>query len=193
MISFRQAMVAVVATTLTFFNQAHASGSPSLPTAEDKNDQVRIDHFEDWRVVCPDAEKARTAEAGQGCQMLQSASIKNDKADEKQKNLFLLTISRSGKKGDSFAVITVPVGVYLAPGIQILVDRRRPFKVLYEICGATACHAGFKLSGRALRAFKRGNLAKFRVWVGRDRVVDFPVSLKGFTRAFTHFRSETSR
>ena len=137
--------------------------------------------FKDWRVLCQSSSEAGT------CQMLQSAS-----ASEGGPAVFLLSISPGEEAGTSYGVVTVPIGVYLASGIEIRVDRRRPFKVLYEICDRAGCHAGFRLSGSVLNAFRQGIDAKVRVWTGRSQAVDFPVSLRGFSAAYRHYQEQVS-
>ena len=137
--------------------------------------------FTDWRVLCQPLEAATT------CQMLQSAS-----AGEDGPTVFLLSISPGQEVDTSYAVVTVPMGVYLAPGIELRVDRRRPFKVLYEVCDRAGCHAGFKLSGPVLNAFRRGLDARVRVWTANTEAVEFPVSLRGFSAAYRYYQEQVS-
>ncbi|WP_150526562.1 invasion associated locus B family protein [Roseibium sediminis] len=150
------------------------------PTAPSNDSEV----FSDWQVTCvPQGE-------GRACQMVQTAA-----ASKGGQAIFLLSISRGqeGVSENDFAVMTVPVGVYLAPGIEIRVDNKRPFKVLYEVCDRAGCHAGFKLSGVVLTAFQKGIEAKVRVWTARSKAVEFPVSLRGFSNAYRHYRGEVSQ
>ncbi len=134
--------------------------------------------FSDWRVLCHPVEK------DVACQMMQSVA-----AEENGPPVFLLSVSDDEDTGQRYAVITVPVGVYLAPGIELHVDNRRPFKVLYEVCDQLGCHAGFRMKGDVLAAFRKGLEVKARVWTARDKAVDFPVSLRGFTAAYNQFRT----
>ncbi|WP_299288156.1 invasion associated locus B family protein [uncultured Tateyamaria sp.] len=136
--------------------------------------------FSDWRVVCS------TGDAPKTCQLLQAAQAAPGAAD-----VFLLTITPDAA-ADDFAVITVPLGVYLVPGIEIQVDERRPFKVLFEICDQRACYAGFRLAGPVFAAFRQGLDAKVRVWTGREKAVEFPVSLRGFSAAMAHYEAQTA-
>ncbi|MCG7521620.1 invasion associated locus B family protein [Ruegeria sp. Ofav3-42] len=140
--------------------------------------QPREEVFSDWRVTC------QAKEQGFVCQMQQSVS-----AEEDGPPVFLLSVSDNEDTGQSYAVITVPVGVYLAPGIELHVDKRRPFKVLYEVCDQLGCHAGFRLNGDVLAAFRKGLEVRARVWTARDKAIDFPVSLRGFTAAYNQFRT----
>lgn len=134
--------------------------------------------FSDWRVLCQQVEN------DVACQMMQSVA-----AEENGPPVFLLSVSSSEDAGQSYAVITVPVGVYLAPGIELHVDKRRPFKVLYEVCDQLGCHAGFRMNGDVLSAFRKGLEVRARVWTARDKAIDFLVSLRGFTAAYNQFRT----
>ncbi|EEE35170.1 Invasion associated locus B protein [Rhodobacteraceae bacterium KLH11] len=129
--------------------------------------------FSDWRVLCQSAAQSTV------CQMVQSVAVREDGPP-----VFLLSVSTDEDTGQSYAVMTVPVGVYLAPGIELNVDKRRPFKVLYEVCDQLGCHAGFRMDGDVLSAFRKGLEVRVRVWTARDKAVDFPVSLYGFTAAY---------
>lgn len=134
--------------------------------------------FKDWRILCAQGDAAKT------CQMLQSQPATTGGAD-----VFLISLNQSEGTQDISAVVSVPLGVYLAPGIEIHVAGRRPFKVLYEICDQTSCHAGFKLKGSVLASFKKGSEAKFRVWTAKSKAVEFPVSLNGFSAGYTELTS----
>lgn len=160
--------------------QAQDSAAPQ-PAAGPAASPTRVEAFEDWRVLCQSTEN-RTL-----CQMLQSASV-----TEEGTEAFLLSISRDHTENGSSAIVTVPVGVYLAHGVEIRVDQRRPFKVLFEVCDRSGCHAGFKLSGTALAAFKQGLDARVRVWTSRSQAVEFPVSLRGFSAAYSYYQTEMS-
>ena len=161
---------------LSFANVVSASEA-ATPTGESTV-------FSDWQVLCHFTGEARS------CQMLQSAP-----ASRGGQAVFLLSIApgQDSASNDDYAVMTVPVGVYLAPGIEIRVDNKRPFKVLYEVCDRAGCHGGFKLSGAVLTAFQKGIEAKVRVWTAKSKAVEFPVSLQGFSNAYRHYRGEVSQ
>ncbi|SFL17984.1 Invasion protein IalB, involved in pathogenesis [Pseudovibrio ascidiaceicola] len=133
--------------------------------------------FSDWSVEC-----------AAGCKLLPNRA--SSTIDPEQ---FKIIVVWRKSAGTSFALMSVPIGVYLASGILISVDGKRPYKALYELCDQTACHAGFKLSGAVLEAFKRGRSATIRIWLKKDRIVEFPVSLKGFTQAYADFQAQGER
>ena len=134
--------------------------------------------FKNWRILCAQGDGAKT------CQMMQTHPATVGGAD-----VFLLSLSQGEGSKDISAVVSVPLGVYLAPGVEIHISGRRPFKVLYEICDQTSCHAGFKVKGSVLASFKKGTKAKFRVWTAKSKAVEFPVSLLGFSAGYTELTS----
>jgi len=130
--------------------------------------------FGDWEIVCTDA----TVPEGPSCRMLQ-----NHVAKSTGKTVLLVSIMHPAAKKHPVAVVTTPPGIYLAPGIEIAVDKNKRFKLLYETCNAVGCHAGFELKPGVLGTFKRGNVALHRIYDAKQRVVDVKVSLSGFTKA----------
>ncbi len=158
---------------LFIFLTAWLGGTVCL--AGDNVNAAHMQAFQDWSVRC-------NIGATDECQMFQRASISG-----LSNSPFLLSISTGQDTSDHYAVATVPLGVYLSHGMEIRVDNNQIFKVLYEVCDTTSCHAGFKLSKQVLSSFQRGQRANFRVWVGREKAMDFPISLMGFTNAYAAF------
>ena len=154
------------------------AAEPLIALAQVAEPQSTEEVFSDWRVLC------QPVEEDVACQMMQSLA-----AEENGLPVFLLSVSGDEDSGQSYAVITVPIGVYLAPGIELHEDNRRPFKVLYEVCDQLGCHAGFRMGGDVLTAFQKGLEVRARVWTARDKAVDFPVSLRGFTAAYNRFKT----
>lgn len=128
-----------------------------------------------WQVTCP--------QTG-GCQMVQPVAPKPG-----EKPALLAMLSKDETSGAVIGVITVPLKVYLVPGIRITVDGKRPFKAAFELCDEAGCHAGFRAKGAVLDALSRGKKAEVTVWTGKDRAVLFPLALDGFTSAFRQVES----
>jgi invasion protein IalB len=129
----------------------------------------------DWQVTCPDAAR---------CQLTQVPAAPDGGAPH-----FLLAVSIA-ESGQLYGVVTAPLSVYLVPGIEFQVDRRQPFKALYEICDNLGCHAGFKLSGAVLDAFRKGNSARLRIAVSKTKAIDVSLSLKGFSEGLQKLQEQ---
>ena len=130
-----------------------------------------------WRLKCGN-------EKDVACQLVQYASLRLGEPP-----LFLVTITRDEKSGKRFGIVTTPLRVYLAPGIRIAVDRKRPFKAAFELCDERGCHAGFRFDGALASAFRKGERADVTVWTAKDKAVVIPVSLEGFSTALQKLES----
>jgi invasion protein IalB len=129
-------------------------------------------------------EKVTSDETGKNCRLLQSHAL-----DPKGKTIFLLSIVFDKAKGGAFAIITVPLEIYLAPGIAIQGEAKQPYKVLYEMCNVAGCHAGFKLSDDLMRQFSGVKTLKTTIWTTTNRAITIPLSPKGFKEGFAKMKA----
>lgn len=142
----------------------------------------------DWELICSNengvsdteenAEQGTEQKAQNSCRLAQHHAV----ADTKE--ALLVANVLINQQGKPVAILSLPAGVYLAPGILIRVDRNKPFKLLYETCNPSGCHAGFELKPSVLRAFKRGAVAAVRFFDPQQKPIDVNVSLAGFTKGF---------
>lgn len=140
----------------------------------------------DWELICSDATAAGNAVESalqnpdgskkNNCRLAQHHAV----ADTKE--ALLIANVLVNEQGRPVAILSVPAGVYLAPGILIRVDSNKPFKLLYETCNPSGCHAGFELKPSVLNAFKRGAVAEIRFFNPQQKSIDVKVSLAGFTK-----------
>ncbi|MBB4017440.1 invasion protein IalB [Chelatococcus caeni] len=136
-----------------------------------------VERFDDWEVHCGEGTGATAAAKG-NCKAVQRLAVKDS-----GETVFLLTVlPDAGGKG-LVGIVSVPLGGYLAPGIELRIDGRKPYKLLVETCNASGCHAGFALAGNVLAQMKAGDKAVFRVWTAKEKPADVTVSLAGFTKA----------
>lgn len=114
-------------------------------------------------------------------------------ADGADTPVFALTLLSNARAPKGFvAIVSLPLGVYLAPGLELRIDKGKPYKILFETCNQAGCHAGFPLDGPVLAAFRRGRQAEFRVWTGKAKPTPVLVSLTGLAPALTAL-SEAAR
>ncbi len=94
-----------------------------------------------------------------------------------------VVIGRFGTERFLGAVILVPIGVRLPPGIGLQVDDRKPRNFPFERCSPARCQAHVMLEEDLLKSLKAGltGTVTFQDGAGRAMTVDF--SLKGFTAA----------
>lgn len=132
----------------------------------------------DWSISCTQSSKPDK----QTCQMFQAPPSPDGGAPH-----FLVSVSATDK-GNLYGVITAPLSIYLVHGVEMQIDKRNRFKALFELCDTSGCHAGFRLSGSVLDAFRKGNAAQIRIWVSKSQAIEVPVSLQGFAKATQHLQ-----
>lgn len=131
----------------------------------------RVERIGDWELVCP------ATAAKPSCRLIQNHAAPNGQT------ALLVTVLASDKAKGPVAVVSVPRGVYLAPGIEMKVDGGPSFKLLYETCDDSGCHAGYKVAGDIATALKKGKFAEHKVFDSKQQPVSVPVSLTGFGKA----------
>ena len=146
-------------------------GPPGDARAQAQDGQV----FQDWTVRCD--ENPGNAAAG-GCYILQNVVNK-----ETQQPVMQFAIGRLKSDGSPVAVITVPLGIRLPPGVAMQIDQQAPERMPVERCLPEGCKIQFRLSPEQIAAFKAGAGGQLTFQDVTGRSVPIPFSLKGFTAA----------
>lgn len=131
--------------------------------------------FQDWRVRC--AEDPQNVAAG-GCFIFQSV-INN----ETQQPVMQIAIGFLPDNEAPAVVITLPLGVRVAPGVLLQIDENEAIKLPFERCLPEGCKVQFRLDEKNIAAFKAGVNGKIAFQNGGGRNMTLPFSLKGFTKA----------
>lgn len=139
----------------------------------------RVERFADWEVVCYPTQRAEspTPPSKTNCQVVQRLTVKGS-----EETVFALTVVRDDQRVP-VAIVSIPLGGYIARGIELSVDGKKLYNLLVETCNAAGCHAGFPLSGPIAKEFRSGKQASFRLWTAKDKPADVTVSLNGFADA----------
>lgn len=156
---------ALLITTLTLLINYSANAENSNKTKVEKN---APETFGKWQLSCPDNHKCRIAQT-----IIQKKTEKT------------IVIARVFKDKGSVLLISLPKGIFLAPGVSVRIDNKGKFyRYPFETCDDTGCHSGLKLSKRLLSALKRGNFASVIFYDSRQKPVLAKLSLEGFTKAY---------
>ena len=131
--------------------------------------------FQDWRVRC--AEDPQNLAAG-GCFIFQSV-VNN----ETQQPVMQIAIGYLPEGQAPAVVITLPLGVRVAPGVLLQIDENEAIKLPFERCLPEGCKVQFRLDETNVAAFKAGVAGKIAFQNGGGRNMTLPFSLKGFTAA----------
>lgn len=144
------------------------SAAPAAATPEPRQ-------IQDWTLRC-DAPPSG-ALAGP-CYMVQDIA-----APEGQGRIAQMIVGHFGKERLLGALVFVPLGIRLPPGLLIGVDQNEPRRFPFQFCSPNGCQAQIALDDAFLAELKAGAKAHtvFEDADGRKIAVD--VSLRGFTAA----------
>jgi invasion protein IalB len=127
------------------------------------------EHIGAWEIICDKREDKSP------CRAVQIKSTPDGK-----ETLLALTVLAPDPNQSAAAIISIPLGGYLAPGIEITIDKRQKFKLLVETCNTSGCHAGFPIQGRVLQALQKGREASIRIWTTKNKPIVTDLSIARF-------------
>ena len=154
------------------------TANPAPLSAQSGADQdaaeIETQQFEDWTLRCRPASETQL----RNCFILQ-----NVVAEDSGKPVLQVVARKYGPEKVLGAVISVPVGVRLPPGLGIQVDERALRVFPFEICDSRSCEVRAVLDADLLQDFKAGLTGHVKVQDadGQEMIVRF--SLKGFSAA----------
>ncbi len=134
--------------------------------------------FKDWTVACeklPNSGKTI-------CNLFQN--VTNDKG----KVVMQLAIGFVPGKNVPQALITLPLGVMLQPGIEFKGGSAKAVRVPFSVCVKNGCVAGVELKPEIIKGMKAGDKGSVKFAAGPKKVIELPVSLKGFTAGFNSLK-----
>ena len=129
--------------------------------------------FDAWELTCPAQNNAT-----ERCRLSQRLAVQ-----ESGQTVFAVTVLPGDKKGDLVGIVSIPLGGYIAPGIELRIDGKKAYKLLVETCNANGCHAGFPIPPALSKELQRGKAAIFRLWTTKAKPADVTVSLNQFADA----------
>jgi invasion protein IalB len=155
------------------------SAAPDRPAASLPSSAVAATpaatQFGAWQVACAPDGKPTACRATQRLVTADSGQT-----------VFVATIlpdAEAKKPGSYVGIVSVPLGGYLAPGLELSIDSAHPYKIVFETCNTAGCHAGFPIAGPVLKALVKGRSASFELWTSKARPATVTVSLEGLPRA----------
>ncbi len=153
---------------------AAAPAGAQAPTPGDEP-ASEVKRFQDWAVRCRPASEPDP----RLCYMVQ-----NIVTTEEKRRVLQVVVGRFGPERVLGALISVPIGVRLPPGIDLRIDDKPQRGFPLELCNPGSCQAQVRLDDELLQSFKSGlkGHVSFQDAAGRPVTISF--SLKGFTAAF---------
>lgn len=138
------------------------------------SDKVTEKH-KDWTLVCETLKGAKD----EFCFLTQILTVK-----ETGKPLMRVTVSYPGNGDKALMLVTLPLGIALAPGMGFQLDDGKPRGVPFDRCLPVGCNAGLPLSPTLIEAMKKGTQIKVMFADGKGKKKVLPISLSGFTAGF---------
>lgn len=162
-------------TLMTVLLPLVAAAAASTAQAQQQGaSNAETQRFQDWEVSC-------SAEGGQqqgGCIMRQM--INNPDSNDP---LMSAVVAYSPQAQASVLAFMLPLGVNLAPGMQLQVDGNEPVGFPYQFCMEQGCRADLPLESSLLQQLRSGNSATVSAIAPDGQRLDLDLSLMGFTSA----------
>jgi invasion protein IalB len=151
-------------------------GMSAVAAAKPQDGQV----FQDWTVNCQAMPEKPTIEA---CFIRQ-----NIVETESKEPVMQVAVGYLGADGAPAALVSLPLGIRLPPGVELAVDKEPQGELQFERCLPNGCQVQFLLDDKLLSAFRSGIAGEVTFQDGTGRAVAVPFSLKGFTAAFNSLK-----
>ncbi|WP_447926477.1 MULTISPECIES: invasion associated locus B family protein [unclassified Vreelandella] len=158
------ALLPLLAATAASTAQAQQTSAPNVETQS----------FQDWEVGCPSG-----AGQQQGCSM--SQIINNPDSNEPLMRAMVGYPPQA--QGNAVMAFMLPLGVNLAPGMQLQVDNNEPVGFPYQFCHEQGCRADLPLEPSMLQQLRSGSSATVSAIAPDGQRLDVNLSLMGFTNA----------
>ncbi len=142
--------------------------------ADQDSAETETQQFEDWTLRCRPASETQP----RTCRIHQQVV-----AQDSGKPVLQFLAGRFGPENVLGAVISVPTGVRLPPGLRIQVDERPMRTYPFESCRPSTCQVRVALEGGFLEDLKAGLAGQVKFVNGTGEVLIVRVSLKGFSAA----------
>ena len=128
-----------------------------------------------WNVIC-EFENQVSQDPANRCRMAQSL-VTSDTATP-------VIVLRVYSTPDPIVLVTVPLNVFLKPGLTLQIDKGRTESYGFEICNEEGCHTGIPLTTDMLASLKRGLFARFTYRDAGGLEITLPIDLRGFTKSW---------
>ena len=135
--------------------------------------------FKDWTARCETPPGANI----ERCYIFQNIVLK-----QSGQRVLHMAVGYLAANGQPAAVLTLPLGISLPPGVSISIDDAAPSPLVIERCDPSGCIGALALDDALLAALKRGRRARVSFYDGTRTKVSVPVSLLGFTAGFGALR-----
>jgi invasion protein IalB len=153
-----------------------AEEAPAADATESTALTRPVEKFDDWFKEC----EMVTDEKGEQIEICQISQTLIDKDSDQP--MMKIAVGYVPDKEQPVAVITLPLGIFLPPGIELQIDGTgKVGRLPINTCLPSGCQAGVQLDEDFVSRMKKGNQMTVTFGNPQGKGVAAPVSLKGFT------------
>lgn len=173
---------AIVAGALAFTPAAYAQqpAQPAQP-AQPKPAQAKKKPQNTWVKLCQDQQSVNAG-------VITKTKIcltHHERLSAANGRVLVSVAIRNIQRQDKEALmVLVPLGVALAPGLQVIVDDNKPVPLKFSFCHVGGCSAEAEATKEIVANLKKGNQLKVLAINNAGKTIAFPVPLTGFTKAY---------
>ena len=128
-------------------------------------------NYGNWTAKCEEPHEDKEG----GCFIFQNLVLR-----EGGQRVLQVAIGYVPKTTDPIALISLPLGISLPPGVSIELADGRPTRFPVERCEPNGCRAGLKLKQDFLEALKHADTLTVRFHDAQRHPIEVPLSLAGF-------------
>ncbi len=161
------AVMSLVLASMALAQDDSQQPAQQLPDSE-------LKRFKDWAVECQQSEAASKT-----CVMFQRQVLENGRT------LLTLSIRKAPDNDAPQAVLQLPLGVLLDPGVLFSVDGGEPHSFSYRLCNVNGCLVHFPLDERLRSELAKGERAEIVLTTTEQEKLNVGVSLSGFSAALS--------
>ena len=167
---------------------ATATESGDATAAQESTLTRPIEKFEDWFKEC----EMITDEKGEQIEICQISQTLIDKDSDQP--MMKIAVGYVPDKDQPVAVITLPLGIFLPPGIELQIDGKgKVGRLPINTCLPSGCQAGVQLDTDFVSRMKQGNQMTVTFGNPQGQGVAAPVSLSGFTAGLESVEAEKAK
>lgn len=138
--------------------------------------------FGNWTAKCEESK----GQVQGGCFIFQNLVLR-----EGGQRVLQFAVGYVAATDEPIALLSLPLGISLPPGVTIRIGDGAPTRVIVERCEPNGCRAGLKLKPDLLRQLSEGAQLTVTFHDAERRPIDVPLSLDGFAAGLRSLKEKS--
>jgi invasion protein IalB len=140
-------------------------------------------NYGNWTAKCEEPHEDKEG----GCFIFQNLVLR-----EGGQRVLQVAIGYVPKTTEPIALISLPLGISLPPGVSIELAKGQPTRFPVERCEPNGCRAGLKLKKDFLEALKHAKTLTVRFHDAQRQPIEVPLSLAGFAAGLEALKQKSA-